>query len=102
MDLQLSRRERLRSWAGTPNQLLRRYPEPASRAVPRTTTGQTYRLYRRMRIGAAQREISRSNGGRLLALGYGCLSHADRLCRYRNIVLPNGAHVWYKGNDGLW
>ena len=24
------------------------------------------------------------------------------LCRYRDAVLPKGAHFWYKGDDGLW
>ena len=32
----------------------------------------------------------------------GCISHGDRLLRYCNTVLPNGAHVWYKADDGLW
>ena len=46
----------LRYWAGTPDQ-----------------HRQTNRLYRRMRIGAAQRELSRNNGERFLAPGYGCV-----------------------------
>ena len=45
MDLQLSRTHILRYWAGTPDQYR-----------------QTNRLYRRMRIGAAQRELSRNSG----------------------------------------
>ena len=53
MDLQLSRSHILRYWAGTPDQ--HRQPN---------------RLYRRMRIGAAQRELSRNNGERFLAPGY--------------------------------
>ena len=85
MDLQLSRHAILRYWEGTPNR-----------------HRQTNRLYRRMRIGAAQRELSRNNGQRFLAPGYGCVSHADWLRRYCNTVLPNGAHFWYKGDDGLW
>ena len=44
-DLQLFRHKILRYWAGTPNQ-----------------HRQTNRLCRRMRIGAAQRELSRNNG----------------------------------------
>ena len=48
MDLHLSRSHILRYWAGTPDQ-----------------HRQTNRLYRRMRIGAAQREVSRNNGERL-------------------------------------
>ena len=42
MGLQLSRQDILRYWAGTPNQ-----------------HRQINRLYRRMRIGAVQRELSR-------------------------------------------
>ena len=60
MDPQLSRHETLRCWAGTPNQYR-----------------QTILLYRRMRIGAAQRELSRSNGERFLAPGYGCVPRAE-------------------------
>ena len=84
-DLHLSRHEILPYWAGTPNQ-----------------HRQTIRLYRWMRTGAAQRERSRSNGERFLAPGYGCDLHAEWLSRYSATVLPNGAHSWYKGNDGLW
>ena len=85
MDPQLSRHEILCYWAGTPNQ--RR---------------QTHRLCRQMRIGAAQRKLSRSNGERFLASGYGCVPHPDWLRRYSATVLPNGTHFWYKGDDGLW
>ena len=59
MDLHLSRSHILRYWAGTPDQ-----------------HRQTNRLYRRMRIGAAQRELSRNNGERFLAPGYACVPHA--------------------------
>ena len=62
MDLQLSRAHILRYWAGTPDQHRR-----------------TNRLYRRMRIGAAQRELSRSNGERFLAIGYACVPRAEWL-----------------------
>ena len=65
MYLQLSRRAILRHWAGTPNQ-----------------HRHTNYLYRRVRIGAEQRELSWSNGERFLAPGYGCVSHADWLHRY--------------------
>ena len=84
MDLQLFRHEILRYWAGTPNQ-----------------HRQTNRLYRRMRIGAAQRELSRNNGERFLAHGYGCVPRSEWLSRYSTTVLPNGAHFRYKGNDGF-
>ena len=60
MDLHLSRSHILRYWAGTPNQHRR-----------------TSRLYRRMRIGEAQREISCSNAERFVAPGYACVLRAD-------------------------
>ena len=75
MDLHLSRSHILRYWAGTPDQ-----------------HRQTNRPYRRMRIGAAQRELSR-NGERLLAPGYACVPRAEWLRLYRDTVLPRGAHV---------
>ena len=59
MDLRLPRRDFLRYWASTPNQ-----------------HRQTNRLYRRLRVGAAQRELSRTNGERFLAPGFGCVSYA--------------------------
>ena len=45
---------------------------------------QTNRLDRRMRIGAAQRELSRNN---FLAPGYACVTPADWLHRYHDTVL---------------
>ena len=85
MDLQLSRQQILLYWAGTPNQ-----------------HRQTNHLYRQMRIGAAQRELSRANSERFLGPGYGCVPRADRLRHYSTTVLPNGTHFWYKADDGLW
>ena len=85
MDLHLSRSHILRYWAGTPDQ-----------------HRQTNRLYRQMRIGAAQRELSRNNGKRLLAPDYACVPRADWLRRYHDTVLPKGAHFWFKEDDGLW
>ena len=55
-----------------------------------------------MRIGAAQRKLSRNHGSRFLAPGYACVPRAEWLRRYRDTVLPKGAHFWYKGDDGLW
>ena len=75
MDLDLSRHHILRYCAGTPDQ-----------------HRQTNRLYRRMRIGAARRELSRNNGERFLAPGYACVPRADWLRRYHDTVLPKGAH----------
>ena len=34
--------------------------------------------------------------------GYGCVPQAEWLKHYSATVLPNGAHFWYKGDDGLW
>ena len=72
-------------WAGTPDQ-----------------HRQTNRLYRRTRIGAAQRELSRNNGERLLAPGYACVPRADWPRRYHDTVLSEGVHFWLKEDDELW
>ena len=85
MGLQVSRHNSLRYWAGNPNQ-----------------HRQTSRLYRWIRIGAAQRDLCRSNDERFLAPGYDCLPYANWLRRYFSIVLSEGGHFWYKGDDGLW
>ena len=63
---------------------------------------QTIRLYHRMRIGAAQRKLSRNKGESLLAPGHGCVPHADWLRQYNTTMLPDGANVWYKSDDALW
>ena len=55
-----------------------------------------------MRIGAAQRKLSRNHKERFLAPGYACAPHPEWLRRYRDTVLPKGARVWYKGDNGLW
>ena len=81
----LSRSEILRYRAGTPNQ-----------------HRLTNRLYRRTRIDAAQRELSRRNGERFLAPGYDSVPHAEWLRRFGATVLPRGAHFWCKGDDDLW
>ena len=85
MDLHLSRPHVLRCWAGTPDQYR-----------------QTNRLYRRMRIGAAQRELFRNSGERFLARGYAYVTRADWLRRYHDTVLPKGAHFLYNGDYGFW
>ena len=38
---------------------------------------------------------------RVLAPGFGCVPRAEWLSRYSTTVLPNGAHFWFKGVDGL-
>ena len=55
-----------------------------------------------MRIGAAQRQLSGSNGERFLSPGYACVPRADGLRRSHDTVLPKGAHFWYKGDDRVW
>ena len=85
MDLHLSRSHILRYWAITPHQ-----------------HRQTNDPYRRMRIGAAQRELSRTNGERFLAPGYACVPSADWLRRYHFTVLLQGAHFWHRRDDGFW
>ena len=85
MDLQLFCNGILRYWTGTPNEHFH-----------------TNRLYCRIQIGAAQRELSQSNGERFLAPGYGCVPRAEWRSRYSITMLPNGAHFWSKGDDGLW
>ena len=85
MDPHLSRPHIVRHWAGTLDQ-----------------HRQINRLYRRLRIGAAQRELSRNNGERFLAPGYACVTRADWLRRLNDTVLPMGAQFWYKVDDGLW
>ena len=62
MDLNLSRTHILSYWAGTPDQ-----------------HRQTNRLYRRMRIGAAQCELSQNNEERFSAPGYACVPRAEWL-----------------------
>ena len=43
-----------------------------------------------------------TSGSVLLAPGYACVPRTEWLRRYRDTVLPKGAHFWYKGDDGLW
>ncbi len=85
LDLQHSRRHILLYWSGTPTQ-----------------HRQTNRLYRQMRIGAAHRELSRSQGQVFLAPGYTLVPRDLWLRNFSTTILPSGAHVWYKARDGLW
>ena len=75
VDLQLSRHEIMRYWAGTPNQ-----------------NRQTNRLYHRMTIGAAQRELPRSIGEQFPAPGYGCV--AQELNRILGCALMVWRFAW--------
>ena len=84
-DLQRSRRHILLYWVGTPQQ---------HRA--------DNRAYRRLRIGAAHRELSRQRGERFLPAGYDYVSLARYRRHFSAFPLPSGAHFWYKSQDGLW
>ena len=55
-----------------------------------------------MCIGAAHRELSRSQSQRFLAPGYTLVPRDLWLCSFSNSTLPSGAHIWYKARDGLW
>ena len=55
-----------------------------------------------MRIGAAQRELSRSKGEVFLATGYSLVPRDLWLRTFSSTVLYAGAHLWYKARDGLW
>ena len=48
------------------------------------------------------RGLSRSNGERFLAPGYGGVPCTDWLRRYNTTVLPSGAHFGHKGDNFLW
>ena len=86
MDLQHSQQHILHYWAGTPLQ-----------------HQQANRLYRRMRVGAAQREISQDEGARFLSPGYSLVKHQEWTRRFSTTVLPVGTHVRYKpGDHHLW
>ena len=63
---------------------------------------QANQVYRRMRVGAAQRELARDKGARFLPPGYSYANHQTFACRFCDTVLPAGACVWYKGQDHLW
>ena len=63
---------------------------------------QTNCLYRQMRIGSAQPELSRSRGQIVLASGYTLLPCDLWLRSLSSSVLPPRAHFWLKACDGLW
>ena len=60
------------------------------------------RVYRRMRVGSAQRELARDKGARLLPPGYSCVNHKTWARRFRDTILPAVDYFWYKGQDRLW
>ena len=85
MDFQHSRQHVLQYWAGTPLQ-----------------HQQANRLYRCMRVGAAQRERSRNRRARLLSPGYILVTHQDWTPYFRVTVFSVGPHFWCKACDYHW
>lgn len=85
MDLNDWRKQILLYWLGNPDQ-----------------HKQTNRLYRRMRVGAAARELARSNGERTTSPGYELVTSTVWSSRFKHTLLPVGAHLWYKAQDALW
>ena len=83
-DLSHARQHILEYWAGTPLQLR-----------------QANRVYRSMRVGAAQCELARAKGARFLPPGYGYVNHHTWARRLRGTILPVGVYFWYKGQDHL-
>ena len=76
LDLQHFRRHILLYWSGTPTQ-----------------AQQANSLYRQMRIGAAQRELSSSQSQLFLARGYTLVSRDLWLCTFSATILPCGAYT---------
>ena len=84
-DLQRFRHAILQYWVGSPQQY-------------RVDN----RAYRRLRIGAAHRELARARGQRYLSAGYDFLSPARYDRHFSAYPLPSGALFWYKAQDSLW
>ena len=55
-----------------------------------------------MRVGAAQRELSRDQGARFLSPGYSLVTHQEWTRRFNTTVLAVGTHFWYKARDHHW
>ena len=55
-----------------------------------------------MRIGAAQRELTRDNSARFLSADYSCVTWQTWSRRFGDTTLPVEAHFWYKANNRLW
>ena len=74
---------------------------PIVRALVRWATGK--RLTNRLpKLSLITLSPPLNSGERFLAPGYACVTRAEWLRRYRDTVLPKGAHFRYKGDDGLW
>ena len=63
---------------------------------------QTKRLYHQMPIGAAHRELARSQRQIVLAPGYALVSRSLWLHNFSITILFSGTHIRYKARDGLW
>ena len=55
-----------------------------------------------MRVGDAQRELTRAKGARFLPPGYSYVYHHKWARSFRGSTRPVGAYFWYKGQDHLW
>ena len=53
-----------------------------------------------MRIGATNRDRSRSRGERVLSPGYSLVPRTLWLRSFSSSTLPAGAHLWYKARNG--
>ena len=49
-----------------------------------------------LRIGAAQRELSRKEGCRSFSWGYRLVTQQDMTSRFGGTILPVVAYLWYK------
>ena len=54
---------------------------------------QASRVYRRIRVGAAQRVLACDMGARFLPPGYSCVNRQTWARRFRGNILPVGAYV---------
>ena len=83
-DLSHARQHILEYWAGAPLQLR-----------------QTNRVYRRIRVDAAQSKLARNKVARFLPPEYSYVNHQTWARQFRGTILPVGAYFWHKGQDHL-
>ena len=84
-DLFHARRHILEYWTGAPLQLR-----------------QANRVYRHMRVGAAQRDLARGKDARFLPPGCSYVNHHTWARRFRGTNLPVGTYFWDKAQDNLF
>ena len=58
-------------------------------------------VYRRMRIGAAQRELARDKSTRFLPPGYSYVSCQSWARRFNGTIQLVGAYFWHKDQDNI-